>query len=113
MRKWLVVLLACVAWIAVSSSTASAQNAQVIGAVKDSSGAVVPAIVRNRGTVIRCMGHIILRRSPRYNRNPGNPGKGCSPAGRPVGPALVGIRAIRLGAEVGRRNSLEPSRAPM
>ncbi len=42
MRKWLVALLACVAWIAVASSTAYAQNAQVIGAVKDSSGAVIP-----------------------------------------------------------------------
>jgi hypothetical protein len=42
MRKWLVASIACVAWIAVASSTAYAQNAQVIGAVKDSSGGVIP-----------------------------------------------------------------------
>jgi hypothetical protein len=52
------------------------------------------------------------RRSPRYNRNPGNPGKGCSPAGRPVGPGLVEIRAIRSGAVVGRRSPIESPKAP-
>ena len=52
------------------------------------------------------------RRWPRYNRNPGNPGKGCSPAGRPVGPGLVEIRAIRSGAVVGRRAPMELPTAP-
>ena len=52
------------------------------------------------------------RRSPRYNRNPGNPGKGYSPAGRPVGPGLVEIRAIRSGAVVGRRGPMELPTAP-
>ena len=52
------------------------------------------------------------RRSPRYNRNPGNPGKGCSQAGRPVGPGLVEIRAIRSGTGAWRRAPMGRPTAP-
>ena len=41
MRRWLVGLLAVVVWIALAPS-ALAQNAQITGTVKDSSGAIIP-----------------------------------------------------------------------
>ena len=41
MRTWLVGLLAFVVWIALAPS-ALAQNAQITGSVKDSSGAIIP-----------------------------------------------------------------------
>jgi len=41
MRTWLVGLLAFVVWIVLAPS-ALAQNAQITGSVKDSSGAIIP-----------------------------------------------------------------------
>ncbi len=44
MRKWLSGFVALVIWIAVAPSAAFAQNAQISGLVKDSSGGVIPGV---------------------------------------------------------------------